>query len=209
MIVPDGFRGAAFGTSAEGDLRRTPDERARVSRALGIPAEWAWVNQVHGPVVVEARSAGELGEADGMVTLRRELPLAVAAADCVPVVIEADDAVAVVHAGWRGAAAGVVSAALDALVARGSPPRRAAVGPAIGPCCYEVGRDVAEQFPGHTTRTSWGTTSVDLPGFIRSELEGLDTWVSSECTFTSDHLFSYRRTATSRRQMAVGWLPPA
>lgn len=207
MIRPGGFRGAAFGSAAEGDVRL--DDRARrvAARELGISAEWATVTQVHGSRVVEATAPGNLGEADAIFTARPGLPAAVAAADCVPIVLEGDSVVAVVHAGWRGAAAGVVDAAIDRLNTAGTPPRRAAIGPAIGPCCYEVGADVADRFPDHVSRTTWGSTSVDLPRFIAGSLEDLEVWRSPMCTYTSPQLHSYRRDATKQRQVAVGWLP--
>ncbi len=207
MIRPPGFAGAAFGTKASGDLRSSPVRRAAAADELGIPADWAFVHQVHGTKVVEAIAPGQLGDADAIVVARSGIPIAVATADCVPVVIEAATAVAVVHAGWRGAVAGVVTAALDYMIAGGHEPRRAAIGPAIGPCCYEVGPEVAAQFPGHEAQTKWGSTSVDIPGYIERQLAGLSVWRSNECTYSSERLYSWRRNGTKRRQVAVAWLP--
>ena len=152
-------------------------------------------------------AAGNLGDADAIFVRRPGLPIAVATADCVPIIIEAVGAVAVVHAGWRGAAAGVVPAALSALAAAGCQPQRAAIGPAIGPCCYEVGQEVTEQFAGYAAETTWGSPSVDIPSFVAAQLAGLELWRSPECTFTSARLNSWRRDATDRRQVAVAWLP--
>src|SRR3990170_3553341 len=98
MIRPPGFRGAAFGTAEHGDGRLDAEARSRVSRRLGIPDDWAFVTQVHGAKVVEALGAGRLWEADAMFTTRPGLPLAVATADCVPVVLEGAGVVALVHA---------------------------------------------------------------------------------------------------------------
>jgi YfiH family protein len=207
MIRPDGFRGAAFGTTVDGDARADAASRRVVSGSLGITENWATVKQVHGAHAVEATVAGNLGEADAIFTGVPGLPVAVGVADCVPVIIEGPEAVAVVHAGWRGAVAGVVERALDALNDAGAPPIRAAIGPAIGPCCYEVGADVADRLPGHVSRTTWGTTSVDLPGFVAGQLVGLELWRSGDCTFTAPDLFSYRRDQTEDRQTAVAWLP--
>lgn len=209
MILPGGFRGAAFGTAGEGDLRKDGPARRAAARSLGIPTDWATVTQVHGARVVEAETAGELGEADAIITRRPGLPAAVATADCVPVIIEAEDAVAVVHAGWRGAAAGVVQATVERLNRLGSAPMRAAIGPAIGPCCYEVGPEVVARFRHHSGTTSWGTPSVDLAGFVADALDGLEIWASGACTYTSEELHSHRRDNTPLRQVAVGWLPNA
>jgi YfiH family protein len=206
MIRPPGFAGAVFGTVDWGDLRTDHERREEVSRQLDIPAAWAFVRQVHSSIVVEATRSGMLGEADTIMTQQPGLPIAVATADCVPIVIEADGATAIVHAGWRGAAAGSVSTALEAMTAAGHAPRRAAIGPAIGPCCYEVGEEVAELFPGYVSTTSWGSTSIDIPGFLENELGGLEVWMANECTYTSSRLHSWRRDRTLQRQVAVAWL---
>jgi hypothetical protein len=207
MIRPPGFAGAAFGTTASGDLRNDTARRTAISNELGIAADWAFAKQVHGAAVVRAMAPGTVGEADAIVTTCPGIPIAVATADCVPVIVEAANAVAVVHAGWRGAAAGVVPAALQHLVELGHEPQRAAIGPAIGPCCYEVGHEVLSRFPGHVGKTSWGTASVDIPGFVHRQLAGLEVWKSAECTYTSQRLHSWRRDGTRQRQVAVAWLP--
>ncbi|MGA9598603.1 MAG: polyphenol oxidase family protein [Acidimicrobiia bacterium] len=207
MIRPPGFAGAAFGTAAESDLRSDGSARKRVAKELGIPAKWAFLEQVHGATVLTADGPGRRGDGDALVVLRPGLPIAVATADCVPVVVEADGAVAVVHAGWRGAAAGVLPAALRALTKAGHEPVRAAIGPAIGPCCYEVGTEVADRFPGFVATTSWGTPSVDIPSYLESQLHGLEVWVSGECTYTSERMYSWRRDGTRHRQVTVAWLP--
>lgn len=207
MIRPPHFKGVVFGTAAWGDLRRNRELRKSVSADLGLPEDWAYLNQVHGAVVRCIDSAGNHGDGDALVTTEEMLPLMVATADCVPVAIEAYGAVALVHAGWRGAIAGVLPAALSALSRLGLDPQRAAIGPAIGPCCYEVGDDVAAQFPGHADQTTWGTTSVDIPGFLASQLAGIETWRSEQCTFTSSAMHSWRRDHNEERQVTVAWLP--
>lgn len=207
MIRPPGFAGAAFGTTASGDLRADHEKRRAISRELGIPSDWAFVHQVHGADVVTAMRSGQLGDADAIVTVDSDIPAAIATADCVPIVIEADGAVAAVHAGWRGAAAGIVPAAIEAMERSGHNPRRAAIGPAIGPCCYEVGADVADLFPGHVGTTTWGSVGVDIAGYLHEQLAGLEVWRSDECTYTSEQLHSWRRDHTNQRQVTVAWLP--
>jgi len=207
MILPSGFAGAAFGTIETGDLRLNLSRRKQVADELGISPDWAFVNQIHSAAVVTATGGGNLGEADAIVTAVPGLPIAVATADCVPIIIEAASAVAVVHAGWRGAVAGVVPATLALLKARGHRPRRAAIGPAIGACCYEVGAEVIAQFPGFAAETTWGSPSVDIPGYIAAQLADLEVWRSVECTYTSDALYSWRSDRTKQRQVAVTWLP--
>ena len=156
MIRPDGFRGAAFGTAAEGDVRRDATRRADMALQLGIPADWAYVHQVHSAKTMVADRPGELGDADAIVVTVSGLPVTVATADCIPVIIEGDRGAAVVHAGWRGIVAGVIPAALEVMAASGVTPRRAAIGSGIGPCCYEVGDDVASELPAHAARRHGG-----------------------------------------------------
>lgn len=104
------------------------------------PPEVSWLRQIHSERVVAARP-GLSGDGDALLSDAAGLALAVATADCVPVLLADGRRIAAVHAGWRGLVAGVLPAAL----AMFESPRQveAWIGPAIGPCCYEVGDDVA------------------------------------------------------------------
>ena len=139
------------------------------------------------------------------------------AADCLPLLLyhEPTSALAAVHAGWRGATAGIASAAVRAL---GVPAGEitAALGPAVGPCCYEVGGEVAEaaaRHPGSLVATRGGKYRFDLPGFVRADLEkaGVDPGridVSGLCTSCTDHLFfSHRRDTDPGRACAFAGGP--
>jgi len=206
MIRPPGFRGAAFGTAADGDGRHDPGARQRVSQELGIPAEWAWVHQVHGCRVWAVDRPGRQGDGDALFTTVPRLPLAVGVADCYPVVLEGPGGVGLAHMGWRGAAAGVVGALREAMEAAGVPPLRAAVGPGIGPCCYEVGADVLARLAPFRSRSRRGGESVDLAGAAVAGLDGLEVWQSGACTCCGTGFHSYRRDAGRERQVAVAWL---
>lgn len=207
MIVSSDWPGMAFGTADDGDLRGDDRRRAATARDLGIGAAWCWLRQVHGTTVIRAFTPGTLGEGDATFTTVPGLPLAVATADCYPVVVRAPHAVGIAHAGWRGLAAGVVAALREAMVEAGHPPVRAAIGPGIGPCCFEVGSDVADRFPSHQARTGWGTPSVDLAAALRAEVADLEIWDATACTMSEAGFHSYRRDATPKRQVAVAWLP--
>lgn len=111
----------------------------------------AYLRQVHGAEVVDAREGGGWsGEADGIVTTTRGAPLAVFTADCLAITLYDPEAPAlgVVHAGWRGTVKGAAQATVAALVARGARTERmhAAIAPAIGACCYEVDAPVIAAF---------------------------------------------------------------
>ncbi|MCI0424585.1 MAG: polyphenol oxidase family protein [Actinobacteria bacterium] len=207
MIRPPVGAGAAFSEAGDGDVRNDPTARGGLSRRLGIATEWATLRQVHGAHVVEAVGPGPQGEADAIWTTRNGLPVGVFTADCFGVVLHADDAVGVAHAGWRGARSGVVSRLAAVMSEAGHAPRRAMVGPGIRACCFEVGLEVAEHFPGAQTTTTWGTLSVDLPAVIVTQLGGLDVDVIEGCTRHEDRFFSHRRDGTRQRQTALGWIP--
>lgn len=198
--------GVAFSERGDGDLRADEGARAEFSREVGIEESWAVVNQVHGSEVVLVDRPGNAGDADAIWTATSGLPVAVFTADCFGVVLESDGAVGVAHAGWRGSRAGVAAKLSSHMAEAGHPPRRAAIGPGIGPCCFEVGPEVASSFEDHLTETSWGTPSVDLVGLLRRQLEDLDIWVAAACTKHEARWFSHRRDATPERMAAVGWL---
>jgi YfiH family protein len=164
------------------------------------------MTQVHGGAVLRVDGPGVAGETDALVTERLDLPLAVRTADCVPVVIHGESTVAVVHAGWRGLAAGVLTHALVELAGDGDRPVRAAIGPSIGPCCYEVGAEVIAALGGSETITTWGTASVDLWSVAERQLADLEVWRADLCTYCEAAFHSYRASGTELRQTSVGWL---
>ena len=203
-MYPSGFRGAAFTSAADGDMRTV--DRNAISSRLGIGSAWATVSQVHGADVRAVASSGVAGPADAIATTSADLPLAVFTADCGGVILESPRAVAVVHAGWRGAAAGVVRRAATWMSDNGGTVR-AALGPTIGPCCFEVGEEVAAEFPDHVSTTTWGTLSIDLGAVIRSQIPDVEWWSADRCTRCSEGWFSHRLDATTARLATIGWMP--
>ena len=207
MIRSGSFPGVAFGTAADGDGRVDTELRIGVADEVGAPRDWAIVSQVHGSNVVVAETGGHLGEADGLITETTGVSLVVATADCLPVAVAGRQSMALVHAGWRGIVSGVIPAAMEAMRAMGDEPSEAAIGPHIGPCCYEVGTEVIRALGGHASTTSWGTQSADLASAARLQLGGLPVWASPSCTMDDVRFNSFRRDGTARRQVTVAWLP--
>lgn len=182
--------------------------RRRLAAALGIaPAEPITALQVHGAEVLEVRAPSPRPPpvADALVTNRPGLFIAVGMADCVPILLWDPEqrAVGAVHTGWKGTHLGIVRRAVETLTRLyGSRPERllAAIGPSAGPCCYEVGPDVAGLFPPELLlHSSDGRTRLDLWASNRRQL--LEAGLRAEniedaelCTICRPDLFySYRR----------------
>ena len=193
---------------------------ADLVRELGLPLGVAivQVKQVHGADAIDAAEAGPNRCADALVGRAGVGPHAVGVrvADCVPVLV-GDDAsgnVAAIHAGWRGVVAGVVRAGVARLTESGAPAHLvAAIGPCIGPCCFEVGRDVAEQIvrasPGARVVVAdrGDKAFVDLRAAVRAQLVALgveDTCIDdvAGCTkHESARFHSFRRDGPSSGRM--------
>jgi YfiH family protein len=197
--------GAAFTSAADGDMNLQAD-RVDVSARLGIDPEWGMLTQVHGSDVVVIDAPG-VSSGDGMVTTTPRLPVAVRTADCVGVVLHGPGVVGVAHAGWRGAAAGILERVATVMRSEAAAPIEAVVGPFIGPCCFEVGPEVVAAFPEAPATTTWGTASVDLGVVVRHRLPGLEVSFAGGCTRCGDGWFSHRGDQTARRLAAIGWIP--
>ncbi|MEO6629741.1 MAG: polyphenol oxidase family protein [Aquihabitans sp.] len=181
-------------------------------------APWTWLRQVHGARVVTVTEPGEHAgtEADAIVTAVAGAPIAILTADCAPLLLTAPGAVGVVHAGWRGLMAGVVEAAIDAMVGLGHPPERVVLGPTIRARCYEF--DAPDITPvmkryGSAVRaeTGWGTPALDLVAGVRAAVESrhLPLEDGGTCTACSPSHWSYRARSDSARQALVAWISPA
>ena len=206
MIRSGSIPGLAFGHESDGDGRSDVAARNRISDALGISRAWVTVRQVHGGDVTTVTTPGDHGEADGLVTATRDLPITVATADCLPIALAGARSIGVVHAGWRGLAAGVIESGVAAIAALGDEVDRAVIGPHIRSCCYEVGDEVIEAVGGFAAATRAGTQSVDLADAALSRLGGVTTEVVDICTMDDGAFASYRETATPHRQVTVAWL---
>lgn len=204
---PHGFTGVAHGDLRPGAAGAEESGRALL-RALG-GARLITVRQVHGARVVDAARAGPTVEADGVVSTDPALLVAVRVADCVPVLLAAPGGVAAVHAGWRGTAQDIVRVALTALRARtGAAPEavRAAIGPAIGGECYEVGEEVVEAVRRVAPGTDWlgPGRRVDLRRANAAILtaEGVRVDLVGPCTRCHAGLWSHRRDGPAAGRQA-------
>jgi Uncharacterized conserved protein len=222
------WRSLNLGLAVGDDPAAVALNRARFGSALG--ARVVWLRQVHGVNVLrlgEAQPEQPDAPADAAWTTEPGVACTVQVADCLPVLFATRDghAVAAAHAGWRGLAAGVLEATLQALQSgAGTEPRDIFVwlGPCIGPRQFEVGADVLQAF-------DQGLDEAEVPGFLaRTRPDGSARWlanlqhlawrrlaaagvghISAEqaCTVEdSSRFFSFRRDGVTGRQAAAVWL---
>jgi YfiH family protein len=143
------------------------------------PADLRCARQVHGARIAREHecSGPTLPEADGIASTSSGIFVAVSTADCVPILMATScgTTVAAVHAGWRGLAAGVVTAAVSAVreLARRPSPLVAAIGPHIGPCCYEVDGPVVDALRGRFAHALEGVSRPTRPGHVALDLAAL------------------------------------
>ena len=210
-----------FTTRAEGNLSTGTGDghdqgmqrRAALCGRLGLP----WIcssRQVHGTAMhVLEQLTGAGGEAlaidaDGHATAVRRAGVMVLAADCLPVALGCDGAVAIVHAGWRGLAAGVLEQGVRTLrrLAGGAAPIAAVVGPAAGVCCYEAGPEVHDALGGAHARGH----HIDLRANAHERLLAVgvaDVRDVAACTVCDPRFFSHRREGIrAGRQAGIAWL---
>lgn len=194
--------------------------------ARGVPPVRVVVaRQVHGSTLATIEDPpGSPLEADGLVTGTNGVAVGVVTADCVPLLLVNPQArcAAAVHAGWRGTLAGIVPAAVrtTARTVDGVSALRAAIGPAVGPCCYEVGPEVREAFVGRHGETFVApafTTSrprphLDLRLLVQLQLEDAGVPAAAietigPCTVCDRTYASYRRDGphAGRQLSFIGW----
>jgi YfiH family protein len=255
--APHGFFGVAGGVStglyaslncgygSQDDPVLVAQNRGRVAAAMALPADrLAAVYQVHGTDVVIAEEGApedrsQLARADGLVTTQRGLGLTILTADCLPLLLVDDggDVIGACHAGWRGAAAGIVGTTVDAMRAAGAGLITALIGPTIRQESYQVGAEMRDEVLAQVApeiRDDASTCFIDdAPGKLRFDLAllvrlqlyqagidqlhdcGVDTYVGNR-TDDPDSLdyFSHRRATHAAdtdcgRQIAVIARPPA
>jgi YfiH family protein len=199
-----------------GDERENVREnRSRLATALGRDAQAVVMGrQIHGAELkmheeqqeprVYADVVKSPDEVDAHATPNPELTPLVMVADCLPVAMVGSDGVAMAHCGWRGLASGIVARAVEAVNAEA-----AAIGPGIGPCCYEVGEEVLSAFDDLDDVADG--RMLDLPAVARALLEraGVSASESADlCTKCNPELFySHRRDGErTGRQAGLVWM---
>jgi YfiH family protein len=203
--VSDGVYASLNLTRGTGDdAERVEENRRLACESLGLPYEHlAFNRQVHSPTVHRAGPNMRGQPGDGLWTDEPQLPVLAMSADCLPIAIvrtTGRPAIAVLHAGWRGLSEGVVSEGVKAL---GPGAFAAVIGPAIGPCCYEVGPEVSHLFDADLTVDRkldlWSAAERALRAAGVERVERVDL-----CTRDYPELFfSHRRDGRARGVQGV------
>jgi YfiH family protein len=193
-----------LGLLTDDEEENVVENRRRLAAALDFgPSQVVFARQIHGTDLIEHPS--ELREGDGHVVREPGLAPLVFVADCLPVALAGPRGVAMVHAGWRGLAGGILAAGAEAVGATS-----AAIGPGIGPCCYEVGEEVLEAFAVLGDGIASGRM-LDLAEVARRQLTvaGVERVESvGLCTSCKpDLFFSHRRDkGCTGRQGGLAWI---
>lgn len=208
------FESMNLGILTEDDPNAVRRNRSKLEDEHGFAP--AWGLQVHAAHVQRRARPNdpdaEPVEADGQATSTPGVAPMVLGADCLTVAIAGGGAVAVVHAGWKGLAAGVLAegvAAIGELGANGA--MQAAIGPAAGPCCYEVGDELRERFAPYGPGVRRGR-NLDLKAIATRQLRDAGVQTVHDvglCTICAgeDLFFSHRRDrGVTGRQAAIAWL---
>lgn len=204
-----------FGTAVGDEPEALAENRRRLAVAANLPSEPRWLRQVHGTTVADLDALLQPGSADAAVSRLPGVVCALLTADCLPVLLahKEGSAVAAAHAGWRGLAAGVIEATLDALGVPGEE-LYAWLGPAIGPANFEVGGEVRAAFlvsdpaaDAAFVENARGRWQCDLYALARRRLmlRGVTAIFGGEhCTFAETaRFYSHRRDAGQTGRMAT------
>jgi YfiH family protein len=210
-----------LGTHVGDEPAAVAANRHALRRAAHLPAEPAWLTQVHGVGIADLDADAAPGSpADGAVARSAGRVCAILTADCLPVLFACDSArvVGAAHAGWRGLAAGVLEATVKAL---GVTPETLLVwlGPGIGTHHFEVGAEVREAFVsedpgagGAFLENVRGRFMADLAALARRRLRRLGVeriYGGTECTHAdAKRFFSHRRDGPTGRQATLIWMDP-
>jgi YfiH family protein len=171
--------------------------RARLGAVVGHPWErFCYGRQVHGTAVRRATEPPSRDrpytQEDGQATALTDAAAIVFTADCLPVLLAAEGAVAALHCGWRPLAGGILDEGVKALrEVGGNGPVVAAIGPGARGCCYEVGEEVHAHFAAYDARR--GARNLDLAEVVKQQLGDVPVVDTGICTICDDRFFSHRR----------------
>lgn len=209
----DSAVGLDLGINTQTPLERASENRSIFLKTLGLDDEsFAFARQVHGVDVAIVEKPGLIESVDGLVTNKTDLALGILVADCAAVLISDPEngVIGAFHAGWRGAVGGILYNGVQKMRELGANSMDVWVSPCIGTAAFEVGDDVAAQFPSEfVKREGFLKPHIDLKAYVLHQL--LEVGIPSDrisidnrCTFENEVFYSFRRQKDkSGRMMAV------
>ena len=201
------FDSANLGDHVGDDSLNVLSNRALLEAQIGMPI--LFMNQVHGDTVVLAEDSTITPTCDALITTEHNLALAVMVADCIPLLLKSEVAVAAVHVGRRGLMNSIARNAITAMRDLGAEVIYAYIGPNICGNCYEVSKEifeeVTERFPATNSMPRTGKFTLDLVAGLKSEIKDTVVMDHSSCVFEDPKAFSYRRDNITGRQAGVIW----
>ena len=207
-VSKDPFTSANLGDHVGDEAASVRENRAQLESQIGMPI--VFMNQVHGDTVVLVEEKTNTPTCDALITTERKLAVAVMVADCIPLLLKSDVAVAAVHVGRKGLMNGVARKTIDAMRDLGAEVIHSYIGPNICGSCYEVGADifneVVSKYPSSDSSNRTGKATLDLVSGLKTDLKGTVLLDLSSCVLEDKNSFSYRRDGITGRQAGVIWL---
>jgi len=195
MIRSSIIKNAYFTSSQDGDIKK-------VLKNIKSSVNFAGMKQTHSSDVKIINSKGTYNS-DGIATYTRDLPLVVRVADCIPILMQSNNLISAVHAGWRGINSSIFEKSLKN---HNFKSLKISIGPHAKECCYEVKEDLKQLFPSSTIELN-GRFYLNLRKRIEEFCvkENIELEVSNQCTICDDSYYSYRKTSTIQRQFGIIW----
>lgn len=207
-----GFSAPPFDSANLGDhVGDNPEfvtrNRAQLESQLGIAIQF--MNQVHGDTVVLVEEIVSTPTCDALITTSKQLALAVMVADCIPLLLKSEIAIAAVHVGRRGLMNQVARKTITAMRDMGAEMIHSYIGPNICGSCYvvspEIFNEVITKYPSADSSKRSGKLTLDLAAGLKEDLKDTVMLDLSSCVLEDSHTFSYRRDGTTGRQAGVIW----
>jgi YfiH family protein len=194
------FTGKAFGTF---DLQNGDAAKKSLQNLLAV-SNLSFMKQVHGNTVETISShSADLPEADALVTNQKSIALAVQVADCLPLLLQSEVAVAAVHVGRKGLLNGVAVTAVAALKQFGATKITGVVGPHICGNCYEVDQSMFDEITKQHPATKSDGRNLNLFAGLAAQISDIPLVNLNICTLENPDYFSFRRGGESGRQVGV------
>jgi len=194
------FSSKAFGSF---DLASGDSAKASLRNLLSVP-KVSYMKQVHGnSIQITSDASPDLSEVDGLVTNQKSIALAVQVADCLPLLLQSDIAVAAVHVGRKGLVNGVAIAAVAAMKELGAARITGVVGPHICGKCYEVDQEMFDAITRVHPATKSTGRNLNLYAGLAEQIPEIPLENLNICTLENPDYFSFRRGGETGRQVGV------